>query len=372
MITNDYLILSLFILYAVCFAIQFFYYIFIYYRFIRYKSNENKTNEPVSVIICARNEEENLKNNLPLILEQDYPEYEVIVVNDCSDDDTEEVLKAFKAKYSHLRTTFLKEQERFWHGKKLALTVGIKAAKHEWLLLTDADCRPTSNKWIELMAKHFTADKSIVLGYGGYERQKGFLNKLIRFDAAFIAIQYLSFALFGVPYMGVGRNLAYRKSLFFSNKGFASHARIESGDDDLFINETANKSIVTVEFSEKAHTRTNPKNRFSDWVDQKKRHFTTFTKYKAVHKILLALEPISRVVFYFLFVFLLVNKLFTNAVIIIGIIRLLFQTILFYSGFKKLNERDIVIFGIFFDILIPFINLYIYLANKIRPQKRWR
>jgi len=217
MTTNEITLWIILSIYLASWLIQQIHYSFIFSRFLQKARPVKHGNEivPVSVVICARNEAENLEKYLPMILEQDYPDFEVIVVNDCSDDETEDVLKKLKEKYPHLRTTFLKEQEKFWHGKKLALTVGIKAARNEWLLLTDADCAPSSNEWIKIMASHFSDDKAIVLGYGGYLEYPGLLNRLIRYEAAFVALQYFSYALCRMPYMGVGRNLAYRKSLFF-------------------------------------------------------------------------------------------------------------------------------------------------------------
>lgn len=374
MTTNEITLWIILSIYLASWLIQQIHYSFIFSRFLQKARPVKHGNEivPVSVVICARNEAENLEKYLPMILEQDYPDFEVIVVNDCSDDETEDVLKKLKEKYPHLRTTFLKEQEKFWHGKKLALTVGIKAARNEWLLLTDADCAPSSNEWIKTMASHFSDDKAIVLGYGGYLEYPGLLNRLIRYEAAFVALQYFSYALCRMPYMGVGRNLAYRKSLFFAHKGFASHAKLDSGDDDLFVNEAATATNVDIEWSDKAHTYTEPKKTFSDWITQKKRHLTTFIKYKKIHKLFLGTEVISRVIFYASFIFLLFNKFYIELVLILFGIRLINQHIIMHSVLRRLREKRLFGWIMFFDIIFPFINFYIYLLNKIRPYKRWR
>ncbi|MCX7987599.1 MAG: glycosyltransferase [Bacteroidales bacterium] len=374
MITNEVILWSVLIVFITSWFVQQIYYSLIFGRFIKKPKPHNDISEPVpvSVVICARNEATNLEKYLPMVLEQDYPNFEVIVVNDCSDDETEDVLKRFQGRYPHLRTTFLKEQEKFWHGKKLALTVGIKAARHEWLLLTDADCAPSSNEWIKTMAKHFTEDKSIVLGYGGYLEYPGFLNRLIRYETAFIALQFFSYALARMPYMGVGRNLAYRKSLFFAHKGFASHAKLDSGDDDLFINEAATPDNVAIEWSDKAHTYTEPKKKFSLWVEQKKRHLTTFTKYKKIHKLILGGEVFTRVIFYISFIFLLSNKFYIELVILLFSLRFINQLVVMRILLKRLKEKRLFVWTPFFDITLPFINLYIYLLNKIRPYRRWR
>ena len=356
-------------------AIQFFYYFVIYGRILfvkKSKRNEKELSIPVSIIICARNEGENLEKYLPSILEQNYPNYEVVVVNDCSEDGTEDVLKSLSERYQHLRFTIIREDERFSHGKKLALTVGIKSAKNEWLLLTDADCFPESHQWLANMASHFNIDTAIVLGYGGYSIHKGIFNKLIRFDTMFIALQYFTFALFGKPYMGIGRNLAYRKSLFFANKGFASHTGLASGDDDLFINEVATAKNIAVELSPGSMTRSEPKKTFSQWVDQKIRHFTTFSRYKTKHKYLLGFEITSRVLFYFLFATSIMMNFFWIVAIYIFVARMIIQIIIFKIAAKRFNEKKILLTSLLFDIFLPFLNLGIYLSNAFRPKRRWR
>lgn len=372
---NLYQVISLVILFAAL-LIQLIYYLVIFVRVPGYKNNgssEKNKKEPVSIIICARNEAENLTQNLPLVLEQEYPDFEVIVVNDCSDDETQDILEKFQEKYKNLRLTQIKHDEKFTHGKKLALTIGIKAAKNEWLLLTDADCRPHGKKWLSTMQRNFTADRQVVLGYGGFNEQKGFLNKLIRFDAFFIALQYLSFALLKLPYMGVGRNLAYRKSLFMKNKGFASHAHILSGDDDLFINEVANSKNTRAEFSIEAHTRSVPKKAFGLWAFQKRRHLSTGQTYKFKHKFLLGLEITSRMLFYIGLILTLISPVTWIIGLSAYVFRLIIQLIIFNGAMNKLNEKNLLLFSIIFDFVLPLTILFLFTANLFNTkQHRWK
>lgn len=369
----EYNNLIVLIIFSLAVFVQLIYYLFFFMRFAFHKSKtEVEEKVPVSIVICARNEAENLEKYLPRILEQNYPDYEVVVVNDCSNDETDEVLKRYLLMYPRLRSTFIKEDEKFSHGKKLALTVGIKSAKNEWLLLTDADCYPENNHWLATMAKHFSQDKSIVLGYGGYRKKRGLLNMLIRFDTSIIALNYFSYALIGKPYMGIGRNLAYRKSLFFENKGFASHVKLESGDDDLFINEVANKNNIVIEPFFEAHTRSEPKNTFERWKEQKKRHFTTFSYYKKIHKFLLGTETVSRLGFYFFFVWSLVLQEYWIPAIWLFSVRFLSQLIVFKILFKRLNERNLFLISPIFDLILPFVNVGIFLSNVFRPKRQWR
>lgn len=370
---DNWLLLILAIIFLSGLFIQLIFYLFIFAKIFVAKRSKviHSSNEPVSVIICARNEAENLRANLPAILEQDYPDYEVIVVNDCSSDDTDNVLHECKTKYQHFRFTTIEKDRKFSHGKKLAVTVGVKAAKHEWLLFTDADCYPVSNQWIRKMQENFTPEASVVLGYGGYTKRKSLLNSMIRFDTMFIALQYITLAISGAPYMGVGRNLAYRKSLFFKNKGFANHYHIPSGDDDLFVNEVATRHNVRVEISPESITRSIAKKSITEWFIQKKRHVKTGTHYKMSSKIILGLESISRILYYMAFIFLLIffSHLYLY-IVPLFLFRTVIQSIIFKKTINMLSEKNILLASLFYDFILPLINLTFVMANVISTYKK--
>ncbi len=362
------------VLFGLSLLVQLYFYLFYYSRIIFYrkKQDSKSTQEPVSVIICARNEEENLEKNLPSILTQDYSKYEVIVVNDCSEDETEFVLERFQKKYKHLRTTTIKQDEKFFHNKKLALTIGIKAAKNELLLLTDADCVAESNKWIEKMQENFISEKELVIGYSGYKKEKKLINNLIRFDTLFIAIQYLTFAIARKPYMGVGRNLAYKKSLFFKHKGFASHNHIESGDDDLFVNEVATRKNTIIEISKESFTRSEAEKTFSNWFKQKKRHTSTGKLYKFGTKWRLFLENISRVTFYVLFVLSLIFfKHFYIYILAVFSFRMFLQLTIYKTAMNRLEEKNLLIPSLLYDLIMPYLSFSFILANYFTRKRKW-
>jgi biofilm PGA synthesis N-glycosyltransferase PgaC len=283
-----------------CLLVQLYFSLFVHLKLVRVKVEESTGNssQPLSIIICARNEAANLQQNLPAIFAQDYLDFEVIVVNDRSWDDTKEVLREFSKSHPNLKLVTVGEGSRFFAGKKFAATMGIKAAANEWLVFTDADCVPASNQWLKGMKPPENAAEEIVLGYSPYVKKRGLLNALIRFETFFTAVNYLSFALKGMPYMGVGRNLAYKKSLFFKNKGFASHMHIPSGDDDLFVNANANSSNTTIRIHPETHVWTAPKTSFGEYLIQKKRHFGAGKLYKSKHKFILSSQIIIQFLFY--------------------------------------------------------------------------
>jgi len=362
----DYIVVA----YLIVFVIQLLFYLGVFARLAFYKDVEEASSNPVSVIICAKNERDNLLAFLPDYLTQDYPVFEVVVVNDSSIDDTQDVLKAFSLQHSHLKIVTVPDTDRFFGSKKFALTLGIKAAKYDQVLLTDADCRPSSNKWIRLMT-NYVGKKKIILGFGAYQQKKGLLNKLIRFETLYTAMQYLSFALIKLPYMGVGRNLAYHSDLFFNNKGFASHQHILSGDDDLFINEVSNKSNTQIIVNTDAHTISEPKDNFVAWVKQKKRHFTTGTHYRFKHKFMLGALQLSQLLFYMLFIFLMIKIKPFYLILGVFVIRYLVQILVFSFSVKKLGGKDLLVFLPFFEIFFMLFNPLLVISNTIIKNTKW-
>ncbi|MDP1622312.1 MAG: glycosyltransferase [Bacteroidales bacterium] len=359
--------------FVLVFIIQQFYYWVIFWRLGRYKQPESIGHlRGVSVVICARNEYHHLSETLPLILEQDYPEYEVLVVNHSSDDDTHFLLARLEEKYPHLSTIHIREDLNFFTGKKFPLSIGIKSAKHDLVLLTDADCKPASKDWIRHMQSAFQSKTEVVLGYGSYNRQPGLTNKLIRFDTAQIASTYLSYAMAGIPYMGVGRNLSYLKQVFYKNQGFITHYRVRSGDDDLFINRAANRSNTKIMVHPASYTFSEPKPSFGKWITQKKRHLLTSHHYKFKHKALLGLYAFSQISFYLLFVLLVALNWSAIPVLGMFLLRLISQYIVFSGCLRKLNEKDLVPFIPIYELMLLIFNSGILISNVVRKPTRWK
>jgi biofilm PGA synthesis N-glycosyltransferase PgaC len=362
-----------FAVFAFALLIQLWYYLGFFSRLAFYKKKTLPENTPpASIVICARNEDDNLVEFLPRIFEQDYPEFEVVVVNDCSWDNTSDFLKEFGQKHPNLKVVTIKEDDTYSHGKKVALMMGIKGATHEHMLLTDADCRPNSKDWLRNMMQHFNAETEIVLGYGAYEKQSGFLNMIIRYDTFMIALQYLSFALAGKTYMGTGRNLAYKKSLFFKMKGFASHYHIESGDDDLFVNEAATKQNSKIEVSVANHTVSRVKKTFKSWFRQKRRHVTTFKFYNKGSKFRLLAISISQYLFFISFAVALIFQFQPILVLSLFALRLLIQMIIFNKSMKQLAEKDLLLLAPFIEILLLFVYPMITISNIFVKKNKWK
>lgn len=368
----DIVIILLKIVFILAGLVQVYFYLRYYLQVALYKKRGGSENLPaVSVIIAARNEADNLLENLPFVLNQDYPNFEVVVVNDGSQDETQRVLEKFQEEHKQLKIVMRPHNEIHDAGKKLAITLGVKGATNERLLFTDADCKPVSKNWIRSMMG-VDEGQNLILGYSPYYRKKGFVNKIIRVDNFFTAMNYLGFALSGNPYMGVGRNLSYTKTKFFEVGGFKKHYSIASGDDDLFVNEVATKENTRVCIDKDAVVESIPKADWSSFWHQKRRHMYTGRRYKSIHKILLVLQPVSYLAFIISGILLLVFNNWMYIVLIAIGVRMLLQLLIFRQSSRWLGQADVLIF---IPLLEPFIVLmtgFIHLANASAKPSKWK
>lgn len=352
-------------------VLQILYYaLFGVFAFAKQKVNSGEA-IPISVIVCAKNEEKNLKSLIPLLLDQDYPSFELVLINDASNDNTLELIESFQKKHKNIRIVDVKSNENFWGNKKYALTLGIKAAKHEHLLFTDSDCVPSSRQWIKEMAKGFSNKKTIILGYGKYNTVKfSLLNLLVSYETLMTATQYFSYAILGSPYMAVGRNLAYTKAEFFKTKGFINHIQIRSGDDDLFIQEAANKSNTNIVFDPKSFTLSTPPSTYKQWYRQKRRHITTASHYKMGHKFVLGLFYVSKFLFWILFPLLLFLIAPQITLITFGIY-LLTTYIIMSTSAVKLEVKRVLWFLPILDVFLVGSQFAIFITNLFYKPTHW-
>lgn len=356
--------------------IQLYFLLFVYRKLASYKVPSEITNAaelPLSVVICARNEEENLRQNLPKVLSQDYPAFEVILVNDFSEDESKWLLKDLSTQYPNLKVVEIAEHVRLKHGKKFAVTLGIKGARYEHIVFTDADCVPESDQWLRHMAQAFTGGEEIVLGYSPYVKGRGILNALIRFETFHTAMSYLAYALKGKAYMGVGRNMAYTKSLFFRGKGFAAHMHIPSGDDDLFVNQNATPHNTVICIHPEAHVWSAPKTTFAAYYRQKTRHAGASKAYKPAHRRMLATQLTSAFLFYVTAIALLLAFPQYWPVVLGGyLLRLLLQLLIYFPVMRKLQVK-----GLIWTLPLLDFCYYMYICINgffalFRKEVRWK
>jgi glycosyltransferase involved in cell wall biosynthesis len=368
------MLLAIFCLFAAVVFIQFIYYILVFGKFSFGKpQNETPKKIPISVIVCAKNEEENVKNFIPILAEQNYPQFEIVLIDDASSDDTLEIFESFEKQYPNVKLVKVANNEAFWGNKKFALTLGIKAATNEYLLFTDADCYPTSKEWITKMSSQFTQQKTIILGHGAYEKIAGsFLNKLIRFETLLAATQMFSWAKLGKPYTGVGRNMAYKREEFFKVNGFIEHMKIRSGDDDLFINQAANKNNTAICYLADSFTYSKPKRTYSEWFTQKRRHVSTAGHYKSFDKMQLALFYSSQFLFLVLPIILLAFQFQWIAVLSIVGFRYIFTWISLGFSAGKLKEKDVMYWFPIIEIVLIIVQLNVFISNSFKKPVHWK
>lgn len=314
---------------------------------------------PLSVVVCAHDELENLQALIPLLLQQAYPNFEVIVVDDRSNDATLDWLLNETKIHPGLRMVHVDHTPDHINGKKYALTLGIRAAKHDWIVLTDADCRPASPDWLKGLSEGIGENTEIILGYSPYQKKEGWLNRFIRFESLITALQYLGFALLKKPYMGVGRNMAYRKSLFMNNKGFTNMLSYTGGDDDLFVNKHAKGSNTSVVMGEHTLVSSVPKNTVATFFQQKIRHMAAGKKYKFSDRLLLAPFIFSwslTVILGILLLFLSANPIFIAAALLL---RLIVMTTTLHITLKRLGDR----FELWWVLALDIIYIIYYLTT---------
>lgn len=300
-------------------------------------------------------------------MNQRYRDFEVIVVNDASEDDSLMVLAQLKTEFPQLYYTSIPIDRKFSHGKKLAITVGIKAAKHEHLVFIDADCAPVSDKWLSEIASKYGDKKHLVIGYGKYAKRRGFLNFFIRYETFFNAVQYFGYAVALRPFMGVGRNLSYTKTLYDTSSKFRNNLKILSGDDDMFVSEVGTRANTAICFSPAAHTISEPKTTWGDWMEQKARHLTTAPLYPKSIKLMLGLEVFTRQLLFLMSLFMLLTC--SEIVQIVVTSALLFRMIVIYSSLyiasRRMGEKKLWAMTLFMDVIVPWIQAIIWLRNLI-------
>lgn len=363
-----------FYVFAGIIAIQILYYLGIFSRFAFAKKHQNKPKRiPISVIVCAKNEEDNVKKFIPILAEQDYPDYEIVLINDASSDDTLEIFKAFAKQYQNVKLVDVVNNEAFWANKKYALTLGIKAAKNEYLLFTDSNSYPISKNWITQMSACFTPTKTIVLGYGGYEKvRKSLLNLLIRFDVMFSTTQYFAWAKAGKPFMGSGKNMAYKREEFFKTNGFINHIQFRLGEDSLFINEAATNKNTTICFDSESFTYSKAKTTYKDWLKLKQNRRAVISYFKGFDKFQLSLFQFSQ--FWFLILAILLLAVGYNWIYLVSLIGFRYIISWLVIGFSasKLKEKDTIYFYPFLEIVIIFIQANLFFVNLFSKPQTWK
>ncbi len=366
----------LWVIFMVSGSFLFVFYLLVFLVFLFYKHPVPESNDPgkgVSVIICANNELKNLQSNLQHFLRQDYPEFELIVVDDRSTDGTYDYLYDLKQKEKRLRLVRIDDTPDHINNKKYAITLGIRAAKNDIVLFSDADCRPAGDQWIKGLAAPFSKRRiQIALGYSQYIRKKGFLNAFIRFDTLWTGLQYLGLALLGKPYMGVGRNLAYRKALFLDNRGFGRYQQVTGGDDDLFVQEHASKRNTAVVISPETLVHSQPKERWGAFNIQKRRHLAAGKHYNPGTRILLGAIFLAKILMALCFIPVILSGIKLPSAIAVTII----TCFMFLAAILLLKRKTGENTRVWYFPVLGIMYIFYYLTTGVKvtfaKKVRWK
>jgi glycosyltransferase involved in cell wall biosynthesis len=361
-----------FILFLIAVSLQVIFFIVFLVALFRKESEHEADSQALSVIVCAHDEEQNLRELIPLLLNQQHECFEVIIVNDRSNDGTYDFLLAETKKEARLKMVHIEKKPDHVNAKKYALTLGIKAAQFDWVVLTDADCRPHSTLWLSSLNAKMSDQTDIVLGYSPYLKTSGILNLFIRYETLFTALQYFALALLGKPYMGVGRNLAYRKSLFLSNKGFGDFIGVTGGDDDLFVNRHATKTNTRVCTGEPSLVYSIPKQTVHDFFWQKVRHLSVGKKYRASHQTLLAVFSVSLLCVWLVAVPMMISGVYPEWVAGLFNLRLALLSVAIHQASVRFGHK----FEWWAVLLLDFLFVIYYLSTVpvalLTKKLRWK
>lgn len=357
------------VLYVIIFLIiNMLYWLVLFTRlaFHRERKNEysagSKDKNAVQLVLCVRNEGNNLKTNLPILLNQDHPNYSVLVIDDLSDDDTSTILNELKEKCPHLSV----KRNPIHLGKKRSLHQHLPMVEESILAFTDGDCQAVSSRWLSLMTRQLDDEKHIVLGYGPFFRRRTLANIFARFESVLTATQYFSYALAGIPYMGVGRNLVYKKEIFDREKGFSKHLDLASGDDDLLINQVANRKNTTIQIDPWSFMYSHAPISWRQFIRQKRRHLSTSPRYKTKHQFLLGLFALSQVLFY-----LGLPLIDFQTALLFWLLRYLLLYPVAFRIFRKLDAPDLILFFPFLDILLAMYYVVMSFLAIFPQRKSW-
>ncbi len=369
------------IVFGVCLIVQLLYHWSFFTKVAFYKRNArpklNEELEPVSIVLCARDAYEYLVDLIPALLKQDYPDFEIVVVNDCSDDETEEYLKDLERNEPRVKPVQLKQHLNFFNGKKFPLSMGIKSAKNDLIIFTDCNCMPVNDQWVRSVVNRYNNRTEIVIGYCPYVQKKSALNRIMRFDALQNGLLYLSAALCHHPYMGIGKNLSYRKELFYRKQGFISHYTTSVGDDDLFINQAATKKNTEVLIDAEDAILATPPSTFHLWARQKSSRYSTIPQYDGPSRLMLSGFYVSQFLFYASFIALLALctqpafAITNGAMFYIPILVFFFllrfgtQLFIYHKASKRLGEKGLLPGLIVYDFLFAFLSPWLRLMGRM-------
>lgn len=368
--------LAILIIFGVVTLIQLVYYYVIYGRFAfhRKKSAFGFRDIPLSVVVVVRDDAAQLLQTLPYLLEQQYDFFEIVVVNDRSrDENSLHAIKEYKERYSNIKIVDLSTAVSTSRGKKMAISMGIKCATYDHILLTSPNCIPASKQWLSLMAQNFQFQQKIVLGYNTFVKKNNPFNHFLHYDNLIGAVQYFSHALLHSTYRGDINNVAFVRPLFYQQKGFISYNHLLYGEEDIFIHRAANKNNTAIEFSPDATTVRQHVPQYRYWRLHKVSLFFTRKYNSFKNRCLLGLYELTNLLFYIFLAISIITALHQPLALYItlgiALVRIISMYIVLGISAKKLQEKQVIPHFLFYDILFSLLNPLYWISAKFNHKK---
>ena len=355
------------------------YYFGLFGPFVFRKEKSRTSNEdlpPISIVITAHNEAHHLVESLPVILTQEYPDYEVVLVNDNSQDEIEQLALELNNRYHHLHYVNMGSSRSTMEGRKFPFAIGIQAASNPTVVFTNSSCIPSSPFWLQHIASKFVRQKEVVLAHTTYQSRGGLLNKWLHYDALVNSVRAFSYTLAKMPVLADSHNLAFKRHLFFDNKEkFFALSRLPFGEDNIFINQVANGKMCDVAVDPEAVIYQTPIS-FSDWLRNKRYELVSQSYYRALHRFVLQCYNWLSFLFYpaaiasIALAALEMNWLALGIGIGVTLLKFGMQFMVFHKGAKKMGEKGAAVSMLFFDLFFLLLQPWIYLASKFE-KSRW-
>lgn len=340
---------------------------------VSHQSSVAGSKPSVSIVMVVHNEAEFLKKSLPYLLEQDYPDFEVVIVDYKSTDDTHFVLKVCADNYPQLKPISFHKDVNMFQGKKYPLSIGIKSATKEVILLTEAECTPCSFNWISHMMEGYCGGMQMVLGYNLVKSSGNLLGAFQQYENMVYSASYLGSAMMGMPYTATGRNLSYRRNFFFKKGGFISHYSIPDGADDLFVNQNANSGICALVMHKDAVVSSEPRSTFNLWHQDRTHRLYTRRYYGLKDRLLLSIYPLSQLVFLVALILLFVGQVFPWQLLLgFLLLKIIWQIVCSIPLAKLFEIKKIHFFAPFFELYFLITNTFLTCFALRRKNKQWR
>lgn len=360
---------------VVLLQLVYYFYILGSFSFAKNKKKQPVASSKISVLCCFKNNLEDAKKLIPLLLNQKNVAFELVLIDNNSTDDDASInyFEQIEKENANVKLVKVENNEAFWGNKKYALTLGIKAASHEKIAFIEPNYEPASENWLTLLNNTITPEKQIVLGYTAIKKKKNNLkNKIIRFENLLYHMQMFGYVQRKKPTFASNTNLAYTKKTYFDNQGFMNHMKIRLGEADLFVNEAGTKTNTTYTIDAEARVIRKNYKKYSTWLNEIRRRNYTTRFYSKFEQLILNVFLLNKILFYTLLTVLLILQ--TNLILVgsAALLSVLVSGVTIGYATNKLKEKDLLYWFPFLEIIIVFISLKIKFKNAFIQQDYWK